>query len=134
MQATTRDRRCLEEGGSTADIEASPPETAMTASPTSGAQIAAARALTGVSREKLAGRAGVDLAEIARLERAGPDPIEPCGELTAVRTALEALGAVFIDEQGGDGAGVRLRFSRAQTRAVGAWEDEGGVPADDDIP
>ncbi len=106
----------------------------MTASPTSGAQIAAARALVGVSREKLARRCQLTPEAIARLEASGPDPIAPCGELTVARTELEALGAIFIDEQGADGAGVRLRFSRAQTRAVGAWEDEGGVPADDDIP
>ena len=50
-----------------------------------------------------------------------------------VRRALEDLGAMFIDESGGFGAGVRLKFSRSQARAIGAWEDEGGVPADDDV-
>ena len=57
----------------------------------------------------------------------------PQSRSTRLLWLLEELGAVFIDESGGFGAGVRLKFSRSQARAIGAWEDEGGVPADDDV-
>ena len=98
-----------------------------------GPQITAARALTGVSQTKLSIRSGLDLAAIRRLEAKRAVHSEDNEDLMAARRALEELGAVFIDESGGFGAGVRLKFSRSQARAIGAWEGEGGVPADDDV-
>jgi len=71
-------------------------------------QIKAARALLGWSQSDLSKRSGVSEPTVARLEA-----IE--GELggrerTAgkIRTAIEAAGIEFIDENGG-GTGVRLR-------------------------
>ena len=98
-----------------------------------GPQITAARALTGVSQTKLSIRSGLDLAAIRRLEAKRAVHSEDNEALMAARRALEELGAMFIDESGGFGAGVRLKFSRTQARAIGAWEGEGGVPADDDV-
>ena len=98
-----------------------------------GPQITAARALTGISQTKLSIRSGLDLATVRRLEAKRAVHHEDNEALMAARRALEELGAMFIDESGGFGAGVRLKFSRSQTRAIGAWEGEGGIPADDDV-
>lgn len=71
-------------------------------------QIRAARALLGWSQKDHAEHSGVSLPTIKRLESAG-------GELGGLKStsekllnALEAAGAMFIDENG-EGPGVRLR-------------------------
>lgn len=102
----------------------------------SGRQIAAARALVSISQQRLADAAGIPLNALKRLEANGvnlPASGEPC-KLTAVRRALESFGAVLIPEEGTLGAGVRLKFNRAETRQIAGWEGEGGRVADDDIP
>lgn len=98
-----------------------------------GPQITAARALTGIGQVKLATRSGLDLAVIRQMEAKRAVHEEDGAAVTAVKRALEELGAVFIDEADGFGAGVRLKFGRRQARAIAAWEGEGGVPADDDV-
>jgi hypothetical protein len=101
----------------------------------SGRQIAAARALVSVSQAALAEAAGVSLNSLKRMEANSvnvPAANEPC-KLTAVRRALEQFGAVFVPEEGTLGAGVRLKFNRAETRQIAGWEGEGGRVADDDI-
>ncbi|MFC0284816.1 XRE family transcriptional regulator [Camelimonas abortus] len=103
--------------------------------PITGAQCAAARALTGVSVATLAQRSGVNAALIETFE-AGAD-LPDARQAQAIRAALESFGAVFIaeDRKGGDmGAGVRLRFTAATARHVNAWENEGGAAGDDDVP
>jgi transcriptional regulator with XRE-family HTH domain len=62
-------------------------------------------AAVGLGVRELAAAAKVSTDTVARLERA-----EKLGErtLAAIRTALEAAGVEFIDENGG-GPGVRLR-------------------------
>lgn len=100
----------------------------------SGSQIAAGRILSGVSRDKLAVRSGVAVESIQKLEIAGPAPLELTADVEAVAGALDSFGVIFVDEGGGLGAGVRLKFTRGQTAAIGAWEGEGGVVADDDVP
>jgi transcriptional regulator with XRE-family HTH domain len=107
----------------------------MTSHPISGSQITAARALTGISQAKLAVWAKVQPSILRRLEARATlanDPEEE--DLAKICRALEELGAVFIDEKDGAGAGVRLKFGRSQTRAIDRWENEGGAPADDDVP
>jgi transcriptional regulator with XRE-family HTH domain len=106
----------------------------MTTHSITGGQIAAARALTGISQVKLAARAGVEPSVLRRLEARAVLPNDPDEGLVRICRALEELGAVFIDEKDGDGAGVRLKFSRCQTRAIDRWENEGGVVAEDDVP
>ena len=99
---------------------------------TSG-QILAARALTEISQARLAERARIALSDLVELERGMAG--DKTGQTVArVRKALEELGAVFIPERLGAGAGVRLKFGRGQARAIGRWENEGGVPADDEVP
>lgn len=104
-------------------------------SPTvSGAQIVAARALVGVSRAKLSSRAGVDARRLEKLEGCGLDPLPETEESRRLVATLEELGALFVDESEGRGFGVRLKFSRGVTGAIGKWEAEGGLPADDEVP
>lgn len=64
-----------------------------------------ARAATGLGIRELAEHAGVSPNTVARLER-GEDLKDTT--LAAIRSALEAAGVEFIDENGG-GVGVRLR-------------------------
>jgi hypothetical protein len=99
-----------------------------------GGQIMAARALTGISQAKLVVRAKVQPSTLRRLEARGTLPNDPDEDLIKIRRALEELGAVFIDEKDGAGAGVRLKFGRSQTRAIDRWENEGGAAAEDDVP
>jgi transcriptional regulator with XRE-family HTH domain len=106
----------------------------MTTRTISGGQIAAARALTGVSQAKLAARAGVESSILRHLEARGALGNKLDENVAKICRTLEELGAVFIDEKDGAGAGVRLKFSRSQTRAIDTWENEGGVVAEDDVP
>ena len=99
-----------------------------------GGQIMAARALTGISQAKLVVRAKVQPSTLRRLEARGTLANDPDENLVKIRRALEELGAVFIDEKDGAGAGVRLKFGRSQTRAIDRWESEGGAAAEDDVP
>ena len=64
-----------------------------------------ARVAVGWGVRELAGAAHVSPDTIARLERG--ETLQP-RTLTAIRTALEAVGVEFIEENGG-GPGVRLR-------------------------
>jgi transcriptional regulator with XRE-family HTH domain len=79
-------------------------------------QIRAARAMTGMSKEQLATASGLPVGTIEMLER---DEIqgEPSA-LTAVRTALETAGILFIasgnHDEGGPGVRLRARTSSDQ--------------------
>lgn len=73
------------------------------------AQSKMARAATGLGVRELAIAAGVSPNTVARLER-GED-LRP-GTVAAIRSALEAAGVVFIEENGG-GPGVRLQAQGA---------------------
>jgi predicted transcriptional regulator len=70
------------------------------------AQLRAARALIGWSRDSLAKAAGTTERTIARIEDADTAP--RASTMAAIRTALEAAGVLFIAENG-EGPGVRLR-------------------------
>jgi hypothetical protein len=47
---------------------------------------------------------------------------------------LEELGAVFIPEEGANGADVRLKFSRSVTDRLRVLVDEGGPSSTDAVP
>jgi transcriptional regulator with XRE-family HTH domain len=70
-------------------------------------QLRAARAIRGLSQADLAEATGVSSMTIKRAEGSGK-PYPAAETIAAIRTALEAAGVEFIDENGG-GAGVRLR-------------------------
>ncbi|QCI65669.1 XRE family transcriptional regulator [Phreatobacter stygius] len=98
-----------------------------------GRQIAAARALIGLSKAELAAEAKITVEALRQIESASGAAVGPADAIAAVRAALEQAGAVFIPEDG-LGAGVRLKFTRLETRQIGRWEGEGGRAADDDVP
>lgn len=71
------------------------------------AQVRAGRALLGLTAAQLAETAQVGVATIRRFE--SQDAYAPtAANLSAIRTALEAAGVIFID-QNGEGPGVRLK-------------------------
>ena len=76
------------------------------------AQCRAARALLDWPHDRLAARAGVDVATLQRFE-SGQLAL-PADDSAAIRRALEAGGAVFFaeDETVNGGPGVRLRKTR----------------------
>lgn len=94
------------------------------------AQSRAARALIAMSCKQLAQVSGVD----ERIVREFEHKLHEADEQTRLRlrSALEEHGVVFIPENGG-GAGVRLKFAGKEVRAINRWEDEGGLPAEDDV-
>lgn len=72
-------------------------------------QMRAARALIRWDQKTLATKAGVSVETIKRLEKMDGTLLAVTGTtLTAIRTALEAAGVIFIASNG-DGPGVRLR-------------------------
>lgn len=92
----------------------------------------AARALVQVSRAKLAANAHVKKNVIEVFERGIHTPGEDV--VAALQSALEDLGAVFIPEEGANGAGVRLKFSSSVTDRLRTLVDEGGPSAKDAVP
>jgi transcriptional regulator with XRE-family HTH domain len=74
----------------------------------SGRQIAAARALIGLSQAELAGNSNISVPTLKRMEASGGAATGLANNVAAVRAALEAAGILFID-QNGNGPGVRLR-------------------------
>lgn len=96
-----------------------------------GSQCRAARALIEWPRELLARNAGIAIDVIDAFERRLQElDAETRGRL---QHALEAGGAVFTNENGGN-IGVRLKFSRADERRIATLEGEGGAVASDDVP
>ncbi len=71
-------------------------------------QLKAARALIGWSQPDLAERSGVSVPTIARLETGDGQLGGRASTAERLRTALEASGIIFIDENG-EGPGVRLK-------------------------
>ena len=69
-------------------------------------QVREARALLGWSRDRLAALAELPAEHLRKFEQE-IRTIEP-STLAAIRSALEAAGVIFVEENGG-GPGVRLR-------------------------
>lgn len=92
----------------------------------------AARNLARIDIATLADTSGLPADMIKRFE----EGIEPLSETGAkhIRRGLETLGILFIPDDSDGGAGVRLRFSAADSRNIARWETEGGAAGDDDIP
>jgi transcriptional regulator with XRE-family HTH domain len=74
------------------------------------AQLRAARALVGWSRDVLAEKSGTAAEIIQGFESRGSDP--KLGTVHRWRRALEAAGVKFIDADDQDGPGVRLRLAK----------------------
>ena len=99
--------------------------------PITAPQSRAGRALIGWSISGLSEATNVPASEIERFEAETLRPDAACQR--AIRAALEAAGVLFLPEQGGEGAGVRLKFPRQTVKRIQTWEDEGGTPGEDDI-
>ena len=74
------------------------------------AQLRAARALLGWSREELADKSGLGAETVKNFELRGSDP--KLGTVQKWRRALEQAGVTFIEETETDGPGVRLKKVR----------------------
>lgn len=96
-----------------------------------GAQCRAARALTEVTREMLAERAGIDEQTIRSFERKLSEP----GDVVRrkLQAALENFGALFMADDAHGGRGVRLKFSVSEAKRIASLENEGGPAAEDDV-
>jgi len=99
-----------------------------------GRLIAAARTLTGVSREDFAGAAKISAEAIALMESNGSAWLHSEEDAEAVRLAFESFGVVVIEEDDSMGAGVRLKFTRQDVKQIMRLEDEGGIVGSDDAP
>lgn len=76
-----------------------------------GRQIAAARALIGMTQAELAALADVSAPTLKRMEATDGPAAGVLNNVKAVRRALEEAGVIFIDANG-EGPGVRLRNNR----------------------
>jgi transcriptional regulator with XRE-family HTH domain len=72
------------------------------------AQLRAGRALLGLSQAEVAGRACLSLNTIKLAEAEGEAHASEAA-LAAIRVALEDQGVIFLDADGGEGPGIRLR-------------------------
>ncbi|MBB6259780.1 transcriptional regulator with XRE-family HTH domain [Paenochrobactrum gallinarii] len=91
----------------------------------------AARALTEISRDRLASVSGVDTKIIEHFERQLDTPDD--ATIEKLQETLENLGAVFIPEDT-RGVGVRLKFTASETKRLSTLESEGGIVRPDDVP
>jgi hypothetical protein len=98
-----------------------------------GRLLAAGRALAGISQADLAKASGTPLETIQFLEANGAAWV-PGAHAAGLLAALETFGIVIIGEGDGMGAGVRLKFTRQDTRQIGRLENEGGIARPDDVP
>ena len=105
----------------------------MTGQKLTGRLLAAGRALAGIGSEDLARAAGAPVDTVQYLEANGAAWV-PEEHAEALRAALEPYGIILVPEGGGMGAGVRLKFTRQDTRQIGRLENEGGVARPDDVP
>ena len=72
-------------------------------------QIRAARALTGLGQQELASLAGCGIATIRRIEAAADQITGTAQTIARIQRALETAGIVFIEQDGTNGPGVRLK-------------------------
>lgn len=99
-----------------------------------GRLVAAARALTGISRADLATASGLDAEQMRLAEDSGSARVEGLADSKAILQALERFGVIVLPEADGLGAGVRLKFTRLDVKQITRMEGEGGPVGDDDVP
>ncbi|WP_333617945.1 XRE family transcriptional regulator [Dietzia sp.] len=95
----------------------------------------AARALSQVSIDLVAQRAGIEPEKLKAYERGlGSVTTE---EAQALVVAFDYYGVLFIPEGDGRGpgagVGVRRKFGHAKVEMIENWEGEGGPVGEDDI-
>jgi transcriptional regulator with XRE-family HTH domain len=77
-------------------------------------QLQAARAIVGWTREDLSTKSGTGVATIQQFEWGGSNP--KMQTVLAWRRALQQAGVIFIEDDGVNGPGVRLRDSESRQR------------------
>ena len=82
------------------------------------AQIRAARTLAVLTQADIAARTGLSIPTIKRIESDRDLPVSEKAR-AAVIDALEAVGVIFVEENG-EGPGVRLRKAKKAPRGPGA--------------
>jgi hypothetical protein len=100
----------------------------------SGRLIAAARALVGVSQPDFAAACGLDVETLCRLEAGGSARVSADAHIEAVARGMSHFGVMIVEETDDMGAGVRLKFTRADVRQIARLESEGGTVGSDDAP
>ncbi|HEY9092778.1 helix-turn-helix domain-containing protein [Parasphingorhabdus sp.] len=100
----------------------------------SGRLVAAARALAGVSQADFAEASGLSAETLNQLELGGSSWIKSENDVEAVKRGLDHFGVVVLEESHDMGAGVRLKFTRADVRQISRLEGEGGMIGSDDAP
>lgn len=100
----------------------------------SGRVIAAARALVGVSEADFAAACGLAVETLGRLEAGGSAWVSSAEHVEAVTRGMNHFGVVIVEETDDMGAGVRLKFTRADVRQIARLEGEGGIIGSDDAP
>lgn len=91
----------------------------------------AGRALAQVSRETVASATGFTVEQLRQFELS--EVSITADENLALRRALEHYGVEFFPDDEHGGYGVRRKFGVTSSARVENWEDEGGVPGEDDI-
>lgn len=100
----------------------------------SGRVVAAARALVGVSQADFAAACGLGVDTLCRLEAGGSAWITGEADIEALTRGMNHFGVIVVDETADMGAGVRLKFTRADVRQIARLESEGGTIGSDDAP
>lgn len=99
-----------------------------------GRVVSAARALAGVGPADFAAAAGLPVETLRDIEASGSAWLHSAQDAEAVFRGIEHFGVIVIEESGGMGAGVRLKFTRQDVRQVARLEGEGGIVGSDDAP
>ena len=99
--------------------------------PITGSLARAARALVQWPRAHVARLAALEDVALADFE-AGRAELDSDAR-TRLRDALEEGGAIFLPEDHTGGAGVRLKFTGRDVRAINRLENEGGPVGSDDV-
>jgi transcriptional regulator with XRE-family HTH domain len=99
-----------------------------------GRIIVAARVLAGISQEELAAATGLPVETVRILERSGSAWVQSEPDAEAIDRGLAHFGVIVIEESDGMGAGVRLKFTRQDTRQIARLEGEGGNVGSDQAP
>ncbi len=89
-----------------------------------GRQLAAARALLGLSQADVAAHTGVPVSVVQELEVAGEPANQPSGSLEAVLAALEDMGVLFFDGNYSGAGGPGLRLKQPKTSSLDVNEQE----------
>jgi hypothetical protein len=84
--------------------------------------------------EDFAAACGMPVEELRVMEAGGSAWLRSERDAEAVSYGLDHYGVIVIEESGGMGAGVRLKFTRQDVRQIARLEGEGGIVGSDDAP